>query len=156
MYKNIAQDLAWYYLQSEQIHTAFNTSIQFDKQGRIIGAGGMFVQTMPGAEEETIERVEAAFSAAPSYGQWFAEKGNRNDIIYGLFREFRPNVVLERNILFDCQCSEEKFKEHLLHLSKEELIDICTEKQNEPIELICHYCGSIYKYDKQKLLNSIK
>lgn len=154
MHKNIAQDLAWYYLQSEQIHTAFNTSIQLDKTGKVIGAGGMFIQMMPGADEETIEKVEAAFSAAPSYGQWFAEKGNRNDIIYGLFREFKPNVALERDIRFDCPCSEARFKEHLLHLNKKELVDICTEKQDEPLELICHYCGSVYKYEKKALLES--
>ena len=156
MYKNIAQDLAWYYLQSEQIHTAFNTSIQLDKQGRVTGAGGMFLQMMPGADEETIERVEAAFSAAPSYGQWFAEKGNMNDIIYGLFREFKPSVALERSITFDCHCSEEVFKNHLLHLNKKELTEMCNEKQDEPLELVCHYCGSVYRYDKRELLNQIQ
>lgn len=156
MYRNIARDLAWYYLQSEQIHTAFNTSIQLDKKGRVIGAGGMFIQMMPGAQEETIERVEAAFSAAPSYGQWFSEKGNRNDIIYGLFREFKPSVALERDITFNCHCSNEVFKNHLLNLNKSELIDMCSEKQEEDLELICHYCGSVYKYDKQELLKSIR
>lgn len=156
MYRNIAQDLAWYYLQSEQIHTAFNTSIQLDKKGRVIGAGGMFIQMMPGAQEETIERVEAAFSAAPSYGQWFSEKGNRNDIIYGLFREFKPSVALERDITFNCHCSDEVFRKHLLNLNKSELIDMCSEKQEEDLELICHYCGSVYKYDKQELLKSIR
>ena len=88
-YKNIAQDLAWYFAQSEQVHTAFNTGIQFDKQGRVIGAGGMFLQAMPQEggkyqdknlnEEDLFDRVEQAFSAAPSYGQWFAEKGNREE-----------------------------------------------------------------------------
>jgi molecular chaperone Hsp33 len=33
-YGNIAQDLANYYLTSEQIPTAFNLSIKFDKEGR--------------------------------------------------------------------------------------------------------------------------
>ena len=47
MYKNIAKDLAWYFAQSEQIHTAFNTSIQFDEKGRVVGAGGLFLQKMP-------------------------------------------------------------------------------------------------------------
>src|SRR5574344_1599678 len=33
-HKNIAKDLTWYFQQSEQIHSAFNTSIKFDKKGR--------------------------------------------------------------------------------------------------------------------------
>lgn len=47
VYKNIAKDLTYYFLQSEQINTAFNTSIQFDKEGRVIGAGGLFLQSIP-------------------------------------------------------------------------------------------------------------
>lgn len=38
---NIAKDFATYFAQSEQINTAFNSSIQFDKLGRVIGAGAM-------------------------------------------------------------------------------------------------------------------
>ena len=91
--KNIAEDLAWYYEQSEQLQTAFNTSIQLDKKGRVIGAGAMFLQVMPktgGTEklgsqvdsasdvdenEALLRSVENAFSAAPSLGQWFSEDG---------------------------------------------------------------------------------
>jgi len=39
-YGNIAQDLAYYCMTSEQIPTAFNLSIKFDKQGEVTGAGG--------------------------------------------------------------------------------------------------------------------
>ena len=65
-----------------------------------MGAGGMFVQVMPetggtkdsgsntasGADqkvdEELIEKIENAFSACPSLGKWFSEKGKTN----GVFR----------------------------------------------------------------------
>ena len=161
-HKNIAQDLAWYFSQSEQIHTAFNTSIQFDKQGRVIGAGGMFLQVMPGIggtkdskaniidEDELIEAVEHAFSAAPSYGQWFSEKGNRDDIIYGLFREFNPTTVLERDIIFDCPCSQEKYQNAILALGDKEVQDIL-ENDTDPLEVICHNCGSVYNIPKESL-----
>ena len=163
-FKNIAKDLTWYFQQSEQIQTAFNTSIQMDKNGRVIGAGGLFLQVMPEnggfrktakadktaadtasySDEELLERVEAAFRAAPSLGQWFSEKGDRDDIIYGLFREFSPSVALERDIIFDCPCSEEVFKRHIQNLSKAELEDIRKNGPN-PLEIICHNCGSVYQ-----------
>ena len=50
---SIAKDLVNYYLQSEQIPSSLNLSIQFDKQGSVIGAGGVFLQVMPGAGEKT-------------------------------------------------------------------------------------------------------
>ncbi len=168
MYKNIAKDLAWYFSQSEQIHTAFNTSIQLDKQGRVIGAGGMFLQHIPSAggkskisgnvtkeatQEETdklIRKVENAFQAMPSIGKWFADGGDMEDVIYGLFREFNPTAVLSRDIRFDCPCSMENYAEQIKHLSKQELDDIL-KNDPEPIEVICHNCGSVYKIYKDML-----
>ena len=51
-YGNIANDLANYYLVSEQIKTGFNLSVKFDRGGNVIGAGGLFLQAMPGADDE--------------------------------------------------------------------------------------------------------
>ena len=205
LFRNIAKDLTWYFQQSEQIQTAFNTSILMDRAGRVIGAGGLFLQVMPNAggklseklaeraakkkaadaaqtagsgstahnaegatatetgatsatpdapksaasastnasDSELLDRVEAAFRAAPPLGQWFSEKGDRDDIIYGLFREFSPSVVLERDILFDCPCSQDVFIRHIKSLGAAELADI---KKNgpDPLEIVCHNCGSVY------------
>ncbi|MGD9212873.1 MAG: Hsp33 family molecular chaperone HslO, partial [Desulfobacteraceae bacterium] len=41
---SLAKDLTHYYLQSEQISTAFNLSIMFDRNGVVTGAGGLFLQ----------------------------------------------------------------------------------------------------------------
>ena len=171
MYKNISKDLAWYFQQSEQIHTAFNTSIQFDKQGRVIGAGGMFLQYVPaaggkskisaqtessGSEEkeaeanELITKAERAFSAMPSIGKWFAEGGDMDDVIYGLFREFNPKAVLTRDVIFDCPCNAELYTQHIKHLPKEELADIIA-KDPDPITVTCHNCGSVYSIPKSAL-----
>jgi len=162
-YQNIAKDLTWYFAQSEQIHTAFNTSIQFDKQGRVIGAGGLFIQAMPktggkkldGAkmeeyDDDLIDAVENAFNAAPSLGQWYSEKGNNDDIIYGLFREFDPVVALNRNIVFNCPCSEKKFTDYVRRLDKKEKAEILAEPE-PTIEVICHNCGSVYHIDKKNI-----
>lgn len=167
-HRNIAQDLAWYFDQSEQTKTAFNSSIMMDRQGRVTGAGGLFLQIMPqigghrkkGAaedavqsmddEEELLARVENAFKAAPSLGQWFSENGNRNDIIYGLFREFSPAVAVERDIVFNCPCSREGFVRRIRALSGAELADI---KKNgpDPLEVICHNCNSHYSIPVSEL-----
>lgn len=159
---NIAQDLAWYYNQSEQISTAFNISVQMDKEAKIVGAGGMFLQIMPEtggkrsdgsgksssadkkSDEELLSRAELAFKTCPSLGQWFSEKGNFEDLIYGLFREFKPSIAVRRNITYDCPCSKETFLAHIRHLPKKELEDI---KKNgpDPLEIICRNCGSVYQ-----------
>lgn len=168
LYKNITKDLAWYFNQSEQINTAFSTSIFMDPNGRVKGAGGMFIQVLPetggtkkvGAEtsstpdfkadEELITRVENAFSACPSLGKWFEEKGNINDIVYGLFREFKPQIAVRRNIKYDCPCCEDYYIEHLKSLGPKQIEDLKSSGP-DPLEIVCRNCGSVYRIPFAKL-----
>lgn len=156
-YRNIAKDLAWYFQQSEQLATAFNTSIRFDSIGRVVGAGGFFIQRMPTAGgtrrggqprteeeiEDTVTRMERAFTACPPLGDWFAEGGNCEDIIFGLLREFNPQAVAARNITFDCPCSKEYYREALQKLPQSELKNL-QETTDDPLEIVCQNCSSVY------------
>ncbi|MBF0234487.1 MAG: Hsp33 family molecular chaperone HslO, partial [Desulfamplus sp.] len=54
-YGNLAEDLANYFVQSEQTPTAFSLSVHFDSEGNVDGAGGIVLQAMPGANEDVIE-----------------------------------------------------------------------------------------------------
>lgn len=149
-HRNIAQDLTEYFLISEQTRSAFNTGIQFDREGRVSGAGAMFLQVMPGADPDLVEAAEHAFSSAPSLGQWFAEGGDREDIIYGLFRALKPVVALERAITFDCPCSRDKFAGHLSRLDRAELADM-VKTGPDPIEVVCHNCASVYHFPLEEI-----
>lgn len=165
---NIAKDLTWYYKQSEQLSTAFNTSIQMDRQGRVTGAGAMMLQILPEtggtkivgsaksssadtkADEDLIERAERAFKVAPSLGQWFSENGTLEDMIYGLFREFKPSIALKRNISFDCHCNEEFYLNYLKRLPAKEIEEI-RKNGPDPLEIICRNCGSVYRIPVDKI-----
>ena len=167
---NIATDFATYFAQSEQTNTAFNSSIQFDKQGRVIGAGAMYLQIMPktggtakvgsqvdshaeetAEDEDLLRRVENAFKACPSIGLLYSEKEvDSEDIILGLFREFSPTISLTRDVIFDCKCNEDYYINYLRTLPKDQIEDI---KKNgpDPLEIICRNCGSIYKIPVEKI-----
>ena len=167
---NIATDFATYFAQSEQINTAFNSSIQFDKQGRVIGAGAMYLQIKPktggtakvgsqvdshaeetAEDEDLLRRVENAFKACPSIGLLYSEKEvDSEDIILGLFREFSPTISLTRDVIFDCKCNEDYYINYLRTLPKDQIEDI---KKNgpDPLEIICRNCGSIYKIPVEKI-----
>ncbi|MBN1616789.1 MAG: Hsp33 family molecular chaperone HslO [Spirochaetales bacterium] len=154
MHRNIALDLAEYFLRSEQTATAFNSGIQFDREGRVSGAGALFLQTMPGAHPDIVAAAEHAFAAAPSLGQWFAEGGDREDIIFGLFRELQPVIALERSITFDCPCNRETFLSRIRSLGEAELSDMRSTGP-DPLEVYCHYCSSVYHIPLKELDRSI-
>ncbi|MCQ2592012.1 MAG: Hsp33 family molecular chaperone HslO [Treponema sp.] len=168
--ENIAQDFAYYFAQSEQINTAFNSSIQFDKQGKVIGAGSMYLQIMPKTggtailgsqldshqdeteeDEVLLQKIENAFKACPSLGLLYSEKEvDSEDIIIGLFREFKPIITLKRDIKFDCPCNENQYLNYLQNLPKDQIEDF---KKNgpDPLEIICRNCGSVYKIPVSKI-----
>ena len=167
---NIAKDFATYFAQSEQINTAFNSSIQFDKEGRVVGAGAMYLQIMPitggtakiGSQvdshqeedfdmEELLTKIENAFKACPSLGLLYSEKEvDSEDIILGLFREFNPVITLKRDIVYDCKCNEDYYLNYIKHLPKEQIEDM---KKNgpDPLEIVCRNCGSVYKIPISKI-----
>lgn len=164
--ENIAKDFATYFAQSEQINTAFNSSIQFDKKGRVIGAGAMYLQIMPKTggnaklgsqvdshaeesedEELLLQKVENAFKACPSIGLLYSEKEvDSEDIILGLFREFNPVITVSRDIIFDCPCNRDYYLNYLKTLSTEQIKDL-----PDPIEITCRNCGSIYNITHEEV-----
>jgi molecular chaperone Hsp33 len=76
-------------------------------------------------------------------GQWFSEKGTIEDIVYGLFREFKPSIALHRDVRYDCPCNKETYINYIRRLPKEELDDMKV-KGPDPLEVSCRNCGSVY------------
>ncbi|MCR5622362.1 MAG: Hsp33 family molecular chaperone HslO [Treponema sp.] len=168
---NIADDLVFYFDRSEQIKTALTTSIQMDRQGRVIGAGGIFLQVMPetggsyggvarkgsqlnsspdyGADGELLSRLEERCTSKPAIGSWFSEGKGTEDYLAKVFGEFSPVVALHRSVVYDCPCSKELFLRHVRSLPQAELDDI--RRKGEPLELVCRNCSSVYHIGVEEL-----
>ena len=63
---------------------------------------------------------------------------------------FTPNVLDERTVQYQCDCSAERTKEMLLSLGRAELERMRDEDPN--CEVVCHFCHSKYQYDLNALL----
>ena len=147
---NIAQDLAHYCLFSEQIPTAFNLSIQFDRNGEVVGAGGLFLQAMPGADEATVADLERRVSRFPSLGKIFGDEGNPEQLIRDEFQSHSPRIFSERRIEFMCHCSKEKLRNILIMLPIDDLRDILATGPF-PFESRCHNCNTLYTFDRTEI-----
>ena len=60
----IAEDIAQYFVESEQIPTACALGVLVDRDQSVHCAGGYLIQLLPGAGEDVISRVEAGVYAA--------------------------------------------------------------------------------------------
>jgi len=149
-YGNIAQDLANYFLTSEQIPTAFNLSIKYDKKGDVTGAGGLFLQAMPGADDPLTAELEELVIKFPSLGEVFAKGQEPEALIQEVFQKYTPLFLANKRIEFMCHCSPERLCGVLTMLPIDELKDI-RDNGPFPLEMRCHYCNTPCHFDKEEI-----
>jgi molecular chaperone Hsp33 len=147
---SLAQELASYYLESEQTRTAFVLDIEFDEGGRAIGAGALFFQALPGADDEFLGRVEDRLAALPALGAYFAAGGQRDAFLQAELRDLFPEVLGQKGAAFDCPCSRERFSSFFASAQGDLLADLAG-RGPWPVETICHNCGSAYYFSKEEL-----
>ncbi len=147
-YGNIAQDLAYYYLTSEQLPTAFNLSIKYDKEGETTGAGGLFMQAMPGADDALTAELEELVVTFPSMGEVFTNGREPAALIQEVFQKYEPRLLADRRIEFMCHCSPERLRRILAMLPEDELKDIRVNGPF-PLEMRCHYCNTLYHFSEE-------
>lgn len=147
---NLAEDLTYYYLSSEQVHTAFILSVQFDHQGQVTGAGGLFVQRMPGCRDGVASELERIIQTLPPLGKALAEGRESQALIEDEFAALRAVVNDSRRVDFYCPCNRKRFHRLLALLPAEDLADL---KQNGPfpVELRCSYCNRAYAFTAEEL-----
>jgi len=151
-YGNLAQDLAHYYLLSEQIRTAVNLSIQFDPQGEVIGAGGLLLQLMPDASSTAIAQLEEIIQGLPSLGQTFASITDLRGFIQARFGALDLRMLDRRRIGFRCRCNWQRFRTMLQMLPAADLEALATQGPF-PVVLRCHYCSREYPCSQGDLQN---
>jgi molecular chaperone Hsp33 len=149
-YGNIAQDLAYYYLTSEQVHTALNLSIKFDKDGEVTGAGGLFLQAMPHAEDRLTAELESLVLSLPSLGEVFTGEQNPVSVVEGVFESYSPTFLSDRRVEFMCHCSRERLHSLLTMLPINDLKDL-RDNGPFPIEMRCHNCNTPYVFSRGEM-----
>ncbi|MDX9800049.1 MAG: Hsp33 family molecular chaperone HslO [Spirochaetia bacterium] len=160
----IAQDLASYYLVSEQKKTAFNLSVFFDKNGIPKGAGGIFLQALPEEKEKTdahgdsegeelqelLEKAESAVRTIPSIGKYFSGNSDSVGFIMNAFSTLGIEIIGSSHVNFKCRCSRERFFSFLSAMDKKEIKSILSEGPL-PLKITCHNCSTDYFFDKEEI-----
>ena len=146
----IAEDLTAYYAYSEQVPTVMALGVLVDKDLSILCAGGFMVQLLPGATDAEIDQLEKNIAAMPSVTTLLHEGKTPEDMMQLALAGFDPNVLDERTVQYQCDCSAERTKEMLFSLGRKELVRMRDE--DPACEVVCHFCHSKYQYDLNDLL----
>ncbi|MCD4719360.1 MAG: Hsp33 family molecular chaperone HslO, partial [Desulfobacula sp.] len=142
--------LANYFLISEQIPTGFKLSVFFNNKEEVKGAGGIFLQALPGADASKVIEAEKMIQSIDSLGEVFAKGRSPEEIIHKEFSNLEPKFLSNSRVEFFCRCSKQRMEGYLRNLQTEEKKDMMG-KGPFPVEVRCHHCNSVYRFSKDDL-----
>ena len=148
----IGMDFAYYYAVSEQTATIVNVGVLVGTDRNIETAGGMIVQLMPDASEETIQACEKISASMGAMTQLLTEHETPEDIVLLYFPD--AQFLDERPVQWHCGCSREHFMVSLGTLAESDLLEMIRDGQGA--EVRCDYCGSCYTYTTEDLKNILE
>ena len=139
----IAEDFTRYFFESDQVPTACALGVLVDRDQSVIAAGGYIVQLMPGAEDETAEKLERSVQRAGAVTKML-QNGTLEELIYKVLDGFDPIILEEDAVTYKCYCSREKIRNAIAGIDRNELRSMLEEDKS--IEVKCQYCGEVYTF----------
>ena len=145
----IAEDIASYFVESEQIPTACGLGVLVDRDQSVKSAGGYLIQLMPGATEDTICKVEGGIMEAGPVSAILAEDDDPEHLLRRVMSDFDLKILETTPVEYRCYCSRERVERALISLGAEELESILAEQGS--CELNCQFCDEVYSFSREKL-----
>lgn len=144
----IATDITNYLYMSEQTPSSVALGVLVDKEGKVLAAGGYFIQAMPGCDEEVLERLGNNVAVTPYVTQLLELGYTPEKIIEVLARGLEFDIKESMPVKFSCGCSKDKILNMLAALSQDD-IDYLTEQPDT--EVHCQYCNKVYHFSSEEL-----
>lgn len=149
----IAEDVAAYYVESEQIPTACGLGVLVDRDRSVLAAGGYLVQLLPGAGEDVITKVEGGIYAAPSVTSFMRDNDDPAELLKTVLSDFELEILSVEPIEYRCYCSHERTERALLSLGSKELEEIVEEQGCA--DLTCQFCDQVQHFSGEELREMI-
>lgn len=140
----IAEDIAAYFAQSEQIPTACALGVLVDVDQSVQAAGGYLIQLLPGAPDELIDRVEAGVQKAGAVTGVLREDPDPAALLRRVLDGFEIEILETAPVEYRCYCSRGRVRATLVSLGADELRDIV--EKGETVHVGCQFCDADYAF----------
>ena len=145
----IADDLAMYYVESEQIPTVCALGVLIGIDQSVTAAGGYIIQLLPGASDEIIDKIEAGVHRVGPVSNALVAGVDAEALLREVLSDFELEILEKHDVEYRCYCSRERVSRALISLGQEEIEDIMEEQGQA--EMTCQFCDEIYKFSKEDL-----
>ena len=150
----IAKDLTYYYMNSEQVPSSVGLGVLMNKDNTVKCAGGFIIQLMPFAEDATIDKLEENLKNVTSVTELLDHGCTPEGLLEALLGNLGIEVLDTLPTQFHCNCSKERVEKAVASVGREDLQ--ATIDDGEDIEVKCDFCNSTYKYTVDELKEILK
>ncbi len=150
----IAEDIAGYFVESEQIPTACALGVLVDRDQSVRAAGGYLIQLMPGADEDTITKVEGGIMAAGPVSALLEKNNDPEQLLRDVMSDFELKILETCPVEYKCYCSRERVERALISLGREELESMLKEQGG--CQLTCQFCDAVYNFSAEDVQGLLK
>ena len=152
----IAEDIASYYAQSEQVPTVCALGVLVDTDLSCKAAGGVIIQLLPFADNETVTKIEKNLPFITNVSRLF-DKGMTNEEIAALaLQGIEYDLFDEIDVDYLCTCSRERMEKAMKAIDKNDLRKMFDEQvaegKEEVLEVECRFCNSKYAFKPEDLI----
>ena len=152
----IAIDVAQYFAVSEQIPTLCALGVLVDRDYTCKAAGGLIVQLLPFADEETVSLIERNSRDLGNISAMVDSGMTNEDILNVALRDIPFDIFDEYEVSYRCTCSRERTGDAVKSIGEAELIKLFDEQLadngNDYLTVECRFCDKIYKFTKEELM----
>ena len=145
----IAEDLTYYFANSEQIPSSVGLGVLLNRDNTVCQAGGFIIQLMPYTEDKVIDALEQRLAKVSSV----TELLNRGLTPEGILEELLGDLGFTVNdtipTAFSCNCSKERVEKAIISIGSKEIREMI--RDGKPIEVKCHFCNEAYSFNIEEL-----
>lgn len=145
LYPDLANNLAYYFMHSDQTPTAFILSVDISREGTLAGSAALFLQALPGADENQLEKLQETLKDTGSLYREILEAGDPGEWLLDRLSDFSPSVIGLKNVRFHCPCSRDQIGTFLKGMGREKS-DSLLEKEDGGLMIRCHGCSEEYHF----------
>lgn len=153
----IAEDVAAYYVLSEQIPTVCALGVLVDRDQSVKCAGGYLLQLMPGAPAGLVDLLEYRVADVGSVTARLEKGMDMRQVVEELLYGMDLQLMEEHPVAYECKCSRKKVESALVSMGREEMERMIEEE--EQISVTCQFCDAVYTFgrkDLEELLRNTK
>ena len=140
----IAEDITEYFVQSEQTPTACALGVLVDKDQSVRASGGYLIQLLPGAPEETIEKIEQGIEKAGAVTAILDRGLTARQLLETVMEGLDLEILETSPVSYRCYCDRDRVTATLISLGRKELTEIVEE--GETVHIECQFCDTIYDF----------